>query len=156
MKKIIYLFFICYLTIHLSSCVSGSGELTGRTTTRLMYSIEPNHGMVKLPGGSFTMGANDQDVPYSNRNNLKTIPISPFWIDQTEITNDEYRQFVLADGRNVNHLFSGDLPKNTNNNAFHYEILSDTSEQGYITKLFIMSDVDESSPSYEEYRLGEI
>jgi len=62
----------------------------------------------------------------------------------------------LADGRNVNHLFSGDLPKNTNNNAFHYEILSDTSEQGYITKLFIISDVDESSPSYEEYRLGEI
>ena len=71
MKKIIYLFFICYVTIHLSSCVTGSGELTGRTTTRLMYSIEPNYGMVKLPGGSFTMGANDQDVPYSNRNNLK-------------------------------------------------------------------------------------
>ena len=75
---------------------------------------------------------------------------------ENNLLDDEYRQFVLADGRNVNHLFSGDLPKNTNNNAFHYEILSDTSEQGYITKLFIISDVDESSPSYEEYRLGEI
>ena len=94
MKKIIYLFFICYVTFHFSSCVTGSGELTGRTTTRLMYGIEPNYGMVKLPGGSFTMGANDQDVPYSNRNNLKTITISPFWIDQTEMTNNEYRQFT--------------------------------------------------------------
>ena len=75
---------------------------------------------------------------------------------ENNLLDDEYRQFVLADGRNVNHLFSGDLPKNTNNNAFHYEIFSDTSEQGYITKLFIISDVDESSPSYEEYRLGEI
>ena len=75
---------------------------------------------------------------------------------ENNLLDEEYRQIVLSDGRTPNYLFSGDLPLNTNNNAFHYEILSDTSEQGYITKLFIISDVDEDSPSYEEYRLGEI
>ena len=80
------------------------------------------------------------------------LPIEP----ENNLLDEEYRQIVLSDGRTPNYLFSGDLPLNTNNNAFHYEILSDTSEQGYITKLFIISDVDEDSPSYEEYRLGEI
>ena len=75
---------------------------------------------------------------------------------ENNLLDEEYRQIVLSDGRTPNYLFSGDLPLNTNNNAFHYEILSDTSEEGYITKLFIISDVDEDSPSYEEYRLGEI
>ena len=73
MKKIIYFVFISYILIHFSACVSGYGELTGRKTTRLIYNIDPNYGMVQLPGGSFTMGANDQDVPYANRSNLKTL-----------------------------------------------------------------------------------
>ena len=90
-----------------------------------------------------------QEMHMSGNPHLPTEP-------ENNLLDDEYRQLVLTDGRNVNHLFSGDLPKNTNNNAFHYEIVSDTSEQGYITKLFIISDVDEDSPSYEEYRLGEI
>ena len=71
MKKIIYFIFIGYVLVHFSACVTGNGELTGRKTTRLDFHIEPNHGMVKLPGGSFTMGANDQDVPYASRSSLK-------------------------------------------------------------------------------------
>ena len=94
MKKIIYFFFVGFLLINFSACFSPSGELTGRKTTRLDYTVADPLGMQPIPGGSFTMGANDQDVPYSNMNNMKTITISPFWIDATEITNDEYRQFT--------------------------------------------------------------
>ena len=68
--------------------------MTGLKTPRLDYTVADPLGMQPIPGGSFTMGANDQDVPYSNMNNMKTITISPFWIDATEITNDEYRQFT--------------------------------------------------------------
>ena len=75
---------------------------------------------------------------------------------ENNLLDGEYRQIVLSDGRTPNHLFSGDLPFNSNQNPFKYEIESDTSEQGYITKLFIISDVDEDSPSYEEYIIGEI
>ncbi|MAQ70081.1 MAG: gliding motility-associated lipoprotein [Flavobacteriales bacterium] len=93
MKKIIYFFFIGFLLVNFSACFSPNGELTGRKTTRLDYTIADPLGMQPIPGGSFTMGANDQDVPYSN-SSMKTITISPFWIDATEITNDEYRQFT--------------------------------------------------------------
>lgn len=68
----------------------------------------------------------------------------------------EYLTSILSDGRTPNHLFSGNLPFNTNRQPFMYEIKSDTSEFGYITKLFIISDVDEDSPSYEEFIIGEI
>ena len=94
MKKIIYFVFIGFITLHFSACFSPNGELTGRKTTRLDYTVADPLGMQPIPGGSFTMGANDQDVPYANMNNMKTITVSPFWIDATEITNDEYRQFT--------------------------------------------------------------
>ena len=38
------------------------------------------------------MGANDR-IPI-RMNSMRTITVSPFWIDATEITNDEYRQFT--------------------------------------------------------------
>ena len=97
----------------------------------------------------------DTFLRYYQETHMKGNPQLPTEPDNN-LLDEEYRQIVLSDGRTPNYLFSGDLPLNTNNNAFHYEILSDTSEQGYITKLFIISDVDEDSPSYEEYRLGEI
>ena len=68
----------------------------------------------------------------------------------------EYLTSILSDGRTPNHLFSGNLPFNTNRQPFMYEIKSDTSEFGYVTKLFIITDVDEDSPSYEEFIIGEI
>jgi len=94
MKKIIYFFFAGFVLINFSACFSPNGELTGRKTTRLDYTVADPLGMQPIPGGSFTMGANDQDVPYSNVKGMKTVTISPFWIDATEITNDEYRQFT--------------------------------------------------------------
>ena len=75
---------------------------------------------------------------------------------ENNLLDEDYRDIILSDGRTPNHLFSGNLPVNSNYNPFKYEIDSDTSSQGYITKLFIISDVDEDSPSYEEYIIGEI
>ena len=40
------------------------------------------------------MGPNDQDAPYSYTSKSKTVSVSPFCMDETEITNNEYRQFV--------------------------------------------------------------
>ena len=73
MKKIICYFFVGCVLLSLSACFAPEGELRGRTTTRLDFAISDPHGMVELPGGSFTMGANDQDVPYSNRTDMKTV-----------------------------------------------------------------------------------
>ena len=50
--------------------------------------------MVYIPMGSFTMGVGDEDIPYAQLNNPKTVTVQAFYMDQTEITNNEYRQFV--------------------------------------------------------------
>ncbi len=70
-----------------------SGELTGVQDRASWYSAPP-HGMVQVPKGSYRMGPNDQDVPWANTAQSKTVSIAAFWMDETEVTNNEYRQFV--------------------------------------------------------------
>ena len=79
----------------LSSCNSGlNGELTGAQNRPAAYAEADPYGMVFIPQGSYTMGPNDQDVPFALTAQSKTVTVDPFWMDDTEITNNEYRQFV--------------------------------------------------------------
>ncbi len=77
-----------------NSGISGKGELVGvNSKSRPFYQPDP-YGMVFIPQGSFTLGAGDQDLSNSMVNDPKTISVSSFFMDETEITNNEYRQFV--------------------------------------------------------------
>ena len=92
MKKVLALG-IVLLTI-LSGCgKSGNGELVGVARRASFYEPDP-FGMLFIPQGSFNMGLNDQDVTNSMTTQTRTISIPSFWMDETEITNSEYRQFV--------------------------------------------------------------
>ncbi|MCE2682006.1 MAG: formylglycine-generating enzyme family protein, partial [Cryomorphaceae bacterium] len=77
----------------LASCSTRTGHLTG-ALGRPMYQPEIPLGMVYIPAGSYTMGENDQDVPFLHQTRAKTVSIQAFYMDQTEISNNEYRQFV--------------------------------------------------------------
>ena len=91
MKNIILVSSIVAL---LSACVgSGNGELIG-TQKRQTWNPTDPYGMVFIPQGSFNMGPSDQDVPFANVTASKTISVGAFYMDETEITNNEYRQFV--------------------------------------------------------------
>jgi len=77
-----------------ASCRYGaSGELIGAYRAAEWEQINP-YGMNYIHFGSFTMGPSDQDVPYALNTKSKTVTIPAFYIDQTEISNNEYRQFV--------------------------------------------------------------
>ncbi len=54
------------------------------------------YGMVLVPSGSFMMGQADEDIAASQGNFNKRVTISKFFMDDTEITNHEYRQFTTA------------------------------------------------------------
>jgi len=71
------------------------GELTGVSQRPEWDQYKPL-GMVYIPPGSFHMGQNDQDVNYSQIAHNRQITISAFYMDETEITNNEYRQFLLG------------------------------------------------------------
>ncbi|RFM26596.1 T9SS ring complex lipoprotein PorK/GldK [Deminuibacter soli] len=52
-------------------------------------------GMVYVPPGTFHMGPSDEDINYNLTARNKQVSINGFWMDATEITNNEYRQFVM-------------------------------------------------------------
>lgn len=58
------------------------------------YSLPKPPGMVYIPQGTFHMGPSDEDINFAYTARNKQITISGFWMDETEITNNEYRQFV--------------------------------------------------------------
>ena len=91
MKKIILISSVAAL---LSACAgSGNGELIG-VQNRPVWNPEDPYGMVFIPQGSYNMGPSDQDVPFQNVSQSKTVSVGAFYMDETEITNNEYRQFT--------------------------------------------------------------
>lgn len=72
---------------------TNNGELVGVERGAQFYEPDP-YGMVFVPQGSFNMGQNEQDVASLTNALTKTVSVSAFWMDETEITNSEYRQFV--------------------------------------------------------------
>jgi len=69
------------------------GELTG-VSGRTKFKDNVPYGMVYIPGGTFLMGASDEDITGGQINQSKQVTVSPFYMDQTEISNNQYRQFV--------------------------------------------------------------
>ncbi len=59
------------------------------------YTLPKPPGMIYIPQGTFHMGPSDEDISYAFTARNKQISINGFWMDATEITNNEYRQFVL-------------------------------------------------------------
>jgi len=94
MKKILSL---CSMTLVLLSMVScnksgSNGELTGVRGRGKWFEPAP-YGMTFVHRGSLNVGPSDQDASWSETP-TKTVSVDAFWMDDTEITNNEYRQFV--------------------------------------------------------------
>lgn len=76
-------------------------------------------GMVRLEGGSFLMGTEDDDQWASDGEGpIRDVTVNPFWIDQTSVTNAKYAEFVNATGYQTeserfgwSFVFLGQLPK---------------------------------------------
>jgi formylglycine-generating enzyme required for sulfatase activity len=84
---------IIIMALGLSACNKPAGELVGAYTAGPTKDAEP-YGMVFMRKGSFLMGANEQSAIFSQPDNNLMVTVHAFWMDETEITNSEYRQFV--------------------------------------------------------------
>lgn len=69
------------------------GNLVGVEGREGWYMSTP-YGMRSVPAGTFHMGQADEDVSASQINFNRQVTIGGFYMDETEITNNEYRQFV--------------------------------------------------------------
>src|SRR5690606_30101041 len=87
-------YFIIIVAFISASCSrTGGGELVGVKRDQLKTSKVP-HGMVLVPGGTFIMGQSDEDITFAQVAQNRQVTISSFYMDETEISNSEYRQFV--------------------------------------------------------------
>lgn len=70
------------------------GQLHGVAPAAKPSMGRPLH-MAYVPPGTFHMGPSDEDINFNFTARNKQVSINGFWMDQTEITNNEYRQFVI-------------------------------------------------------------
>lgn len=108
MKKVFYNVALI-LGIILSSCGGDyyTGQLVGVQPRPGWVHLLP-YGMAYIPSGVLHIGQNDQDINRSFVQRNKIISIQGFYMDDTEITNNEYRQFVYWVRDSIAHKLIGD------------------------------------------------
>ena len=106
MKRIIVLYFTVLFLFGCSTDIY-KGELLGSLNRPNWYHIMP-YGMVYVPSGTLHIGPSDQDVNSSLVQRAKSVSVAGFYMDQTEISNNEYRQFVEWVRDSIAHHLIGD------------------------------------------------
>ena len=82
------------LIMVVSSCgKKQNGQVIGVLDRPKWKGINP-YGMAYIRSGTLHIGGNDQDINNSFVQQPKSVSISGFYMDDTEVTNNEYRQFV--------------------------------------------------------------
>ncbi|HQQ95464.1 MAG TPA: SUMF1/EgtB/PvdO family nonheme iron enzyme [Bacteroidia bacterium] len=90
MKKLLILAsFIAVVT----GCNQRTGELVGVLGREKWYQPDP-FGTLFIPMGSYHMGPDDEEAPMAHTTKSKMVSVQAFYIDDSEISNNEYRQFV--------------------------------------------------------------
>ena len=102
MKKTKFILILsCIITTVLSGCFGSrvasssnrGGEVVGVSGKGF---VEPTpYGMTMIKRGFLKMGLQKEDSLWGRHNTVKAISVDGFWMDETEVTNSEYRQFVF-------------------------------------------------------------
>ena len=100
MKKI-HIIICCALAAALSACMSskgisstgGGGEVVGVGGGKGFTEPTP-YGMTLVKRGFLKMGIEDQDSLWGKNVPVREISVDGFWMDETEVTNSKYKQFV--------------------------------------------------------------
>ena len=84
----------CVLTACVGGCraMMSGGEVTGSRSTA--FNEPTPYGMVEVKRGFLKTGMADGDSLWGMHSATKEISVDGFWMDQTEVTNSMYRQFV--------------------------------------------------------------
>ena len=96
MKRVFVLGFIVSV---LMSCDPVDGNLTGVKGRDTFYPdiLDPGkvpYGMVYVPGGGFKAGQDEEEVFNLQTARKRDVSVQAFYMDASEISNNEYRQFV--------------------------------------------------------------
>lgn len=149
--KLLHLTLLLAGLLAMSSCKREASNTTGWNYNDPKFGGFQNHpgyeqetgpGLVFIEGGTFAMGRVEQDVLYDWNNAPKRISVSSFYMDETEIRNIDYREYLYW----LRHVYSIDY------NFLYRQALPDTlvwrERMAYnepMVELYLRH------PAYEEY-----
>lgn len=118
-----------------------NAEETGNIPFLSEYEQEAGPGLTFVQGGTFSMGRVEQDVMYKWDNHPRRVTVASFYMDETEVSNQDYREYTHWLAR----VYPGDGTK-------HKAALPDSStwrkelayNEPYVTNYF-------RHPAYNEY-----
>ncbi|MFO7659096.1 MAG: SUMF1/EgtB/PvdO family nonheme iron enzyme [Bacteroidales bacterium] len=98
----------CIILILIISACGGGGARKVSTTTgwnyndresggfevKFGYDQETGPGLVFIEGGTFSMGRVEQDLLYQWNNVPRRVTVTSFYMDQTEVRNVDYREYL--------------------------------------------------------------
>ena len=101
MKKTIIFLGIIAMSLNLVACFGGKassssgrgGEVVG--VSGRAFSEPTPYGMTRIARGFLHMGIEKQDSLWGKQTPVKDISVDGFWMDETEVTNSQYKQFVI-------------------------------------------------------------
>jgi len=92
------------IALFLSSCAEKGSQSTGWAYNDPenggfeyygdFYEQETGPGLVFVEGGSFTMGRVEEDIQFDWNNIPRTVTVSSFYMDETEVKNVDYREYL--------------------------------------------------------------
>ncbi len=140
-KIFVVLSLMAVSTILLSSCGGSkeSGQLTGVLDRPKWKGINP-FGMVYIKSGVFHIGNNDQDIFNTYVQRPRQVSIQGFFMDETEISNNEYRQFVNWVRDSIAHTIMGDFVQDDfGNEQIDWEFELDYTDET-LSELYMSED----------------
>ena len=113
---------ICCGTMMVSCGSFGKNNKAGKSSTTGWNYNDPNYGgftvtntpnqktgpgLVPIEGGTFTMGVTQENVYYEWDNTPRQVTVSSFYMDQTEVSNLDYLEYIFW----LNRIFGNDYPE---------------------------------------------
>lgn len=80
------------------SCMSTRGSSSGGEVTGVggyAYAEPAPYGMVLVDRGAYKMGPAENDSVWGIKADQRGVSVDAFWMDETEVTNSKYKQFVF-------------------------------------------------------------
>ena len=103
---------------------------------------ETGPGLVFIQGGTFVMGNTEQDVMFEHHSVPRRITVSSFYMDETEVTNIDYREYLYW----LNRVFGADYTEIVKAAEPDQQVWRDelAYNEPYVEYYF-------SHPAYDEY-----
>ena len=114
MRFLTYLSFVLMTAFVISSCSREASNTTGwdynNPSTGGFQKVpfvdqETGPGLLLVEGGTFTMGRSEEDVMADWNNRAQRVTVSSFYMDQTEITNFQWMEYLYWISRAYNETY---------------------------------------------------